>query len=40
MYRVYDSTGTPVGGKPFPSYMEALEFKQIYGNLGWYIERT
>lgn len=35
MYRVYDSTGALV--RAFHTLIEALNFKYVCGNTGWYI---
>ena len=41
MYRVYDSTGNPVGGKyPFFSYRDAYNYKKSFGNSQWQIKKV
>ena len=36
MYKVYDSYGKLVRGN-FPTYREALQYKEVYGNPSWFI---
>lgn len=36
-YKVYDSQGKLVRAG-FPNYVQALNYKAIFGNPGWYIK--
>lgn len=38
MYKVFDSTNNLVRGG-FSSYQDALNYKIVFGNSGWYISK-